>query len=117
LDLIAGASTQLSFVSPNATDDRFSMNLFDTEYDIYSHSYLCYGSEQTRLVYLAQIVNTANGSLPLIDPCLQEGYIQNLTYNEIFGTACARNQYAPLPDLNTSSTYSFMYEYFLDKFF
>jgi hypothetical protein len=106
----------MSFVSPNATNDLFNMSLFDTEYDVYSHSYLCYGTEQLRLVYLGQIVNKANGSLSIDDPCLQNGFIQNLTYDAIFSTPCNRNQYTPLPDLNTSSTYTFMHEYFSKNF-
>ena len=97
----------MSFVSPNATNDRFDMNLFNTEYDIYSHSYLCYGTEQLRLIYLGQLVNKANGSTAIDEPCLQSGYIQYLNYSSIFDTPCARDQYAPLPDLNISSTYSF----------
>jgi hypothetical protein len=106
--LIVGASTQISFVSPNATNDRFDMNLFNTEYEVYSHSFLCYGAEQIRRIYVGQIVNKANGSLLLYDPCLQDGYIENLTYSYIFDTPCARDQYAPLPDLNTSSIFSFV---------
>jgi len=114
--LISGASTQLSFVSPNATDLLFNMTLFNTEYNVYSHSYLCYGTEQLRLIYLGQIVNQANGSEIVEDPCLQDGYIQNLTYTAIFDTPCARDKYAPSPTLNISSTYSFVYENVLHIF-
>ncbi|CAF4437913.1 unnamed protein product, partial [Rotaria magnacalcarata] len=52
---MGGASTQISFISPNATNDRFDMTLFDTQYDLYSHSYLCYGTEQLRLLHLGQL--------------------------------------------------------------
>ena len=106
-----GASTQISFIAPNATDDRFTLNLFDTDYDIYSHSYLCYGTEQMRFVYLGRLAHEVNGSLSIDDPCLQTGYVQNYTYNNLFGTPCARNQYASLPDLNPSTVFSFMYVY------
>lgn len=105
---IKGASTQLSFFSPNATDDRFVMDLFNTKYDIYSHSYLCYGTEQLRLIYLGQLVNKENGSSPINEPCLQSNYTQQISYSDLFGTPCARNQYAPSPDLNTSAIFYFM---------
>ena len=105
---LGGASTQISFVAPNATSDLFSMNLFNTYYDLYSHSYLCYGIEQTRLIYLGQLVRRANGSAIIVDSCLQMNYVQNRTYNDIFGTPCARDQYAPPAGLNTSSVYSFV---------
>jgi len=106
--LIVGASTQISFVAQNATNDRFDMNLFNTQYEVYSHSFLCYGAEQIRRVYVGHLVNQANGSLLLDDPCLQDGYIENLTYSYIFDTPCARNQYEPLPDLNASSIFTFV---------
>ncbi|CAF1675672.1 unnamed protein product [Rotaria magnacalcarata] len=105
---MGGASTQISFISPNATNDRFDMTLFDTQYDLYSHSYLCYGTEQLRLLHLGQLVNKANGSLRIDEPCLQYGYLQNLTYDNIFNTPCAQNQYAPLSSLDTSSKFTFV---------
>ena len=105
---LGGASTQISFVAPNATSDLFSMNLFNTYYDLYSHSYLCYGIEQTRLIYLGQLVRRTNGSAMIVDPCLQLDYVQNRTYDDVFGTPCARDQYAPPVGLNTSLTFSFV---------
>ena len=42
LDL-GGASTQLSFVPHNASNFTTTLKLFSQEYDLYSHSYLCYG--------------------------------------------------------------------------
>src|ERR1700722_2009459 len=88
-----GASTQLSFIAPNATSELFTMNLFNTNYDVYSHSYLCYGQEQTRLVYQGQLVQQANGSTLINDPCLQTGYSQTISYNVINNTACAANRF------------------------
>jgi hypothetical protein len=111
LSFIIGASTQISFIDPNATADRFTMNLFATDYNIYSHSYLCYGAERLRFRYLGEILKQANGSLSINDSCLQSGYIENRTYDEIFNTACARDQYAPPPGLDPSSKFSFMYDY------
>ena len=65
------------------------MNLFNTNYDVYSHSYLCYGQEQTRLIYQGQLVQQANGAVLINDPCLQTGYSQTISYNVINNTACA----------------------------
>lgn len=106
--VITGASTQLSFTSTNAEIDRFTMNLFNADYDVYSHSYLCYGTEQFRWVYLANLINQANGSTVTNDPCLQEGFVDDVSYDEIFGTPCVRDRYAPLPSLDTSLNYSFV---------
>lgn len=86
------------------------MNLFNREYDVYSHSYLCYGGDQFRLTYLGDLVNKANGSSIIEDPCLQFGYNQNLTYDNIFSTACNQNQSVP-PSVNASSTFLIKYKY------
>jgi hypothetical protein len=84
------------------------MNLFDTNYDVYSHSYLCYGHEQMRLLQLGQLIKQANGSDSIDDPCLQHGYTQNMTYDDLFGTACARGLHAPPADFDSSTTFSFV---------
>ncbi|CAF4453742.1 unnamed protein product, partial [Adineta steineri] len=84
------------------------MSLFNTDYETYSHSYLCYGAEQFRYVYLGQMINAMNGSQLINDPCLQSGYIQNFTYNNIFSLPCVQNRSAPLPYLNTSSIFTFI---------
>ncbi|CAF4622894.1 unnamed protein product [Rotaria socialis] len=84
------------------------MNLFNATYDVYSHSYLCYGQEQSRLVYLSQLIKRANATSSINDPCLQSGYIQNITYKELFSTACIHREYAPITNLNQSTTFSFV---------
>lgn len=81
------------------------MNLFDENYDLYSHSYLCYGIEQVRRVYLARLIKESNGSLVVDDPCLQRGYIQNRTFDDIFGTPCVTDQNAAAFGLNSNSTF------------
>ncbi len=105
---IIGASTQISFIAPHAINDRFSMNLFDTKYDVYSHSYLCYGTEQLRYVYLAEIISEANGSLISYDPCLQSDYNQTITYADMYGRPCVLNAYPPSPDFDITSNFTFM---------
>ncbi|CAF0737146.1 unnamed protein product [Adineta steineri] len=106
---MGGASTQLSFIAPKATKERYRMNLFDRNYDVYSHSYLCYGQDQARLVYQGKLIEQANGSVSIHDPCLQRDYIENKTYNDIFSTACAHGQNESSVYFNTSSIFSFMY--------
>ncbi|CAF4729649.1 unnamed protein product, partial [Rotaria socialis] len=103
-----GGSTQLSFIAPHASKQRFTMNLFNATYDVYSHSYLCYGQEQSRLVYLSQLIKRTNATSSINDPCLQSGYIQNITYKELFSTACIHREYAPITNLNQSTTFSFV---------
>ena len=83
------------------------MNLFDTDYDVYSHSYLCYGQDQLRLIYQGQLVQQANGLILIDDPCLQSGYIQNISYSSISGTACAIGRLTTPTGVNSSSLITF----------
>jgi len=69
------------------------MNLFNVDYDVYSHSYLCYGQDQTRLIYQGQLVQQANGTTIINDPCLQSDYNQTMNYSTINNTACAYQRY------------------------
>jgi hypothetical protein len=80
------------------------MNLFDTNYDVYSHSYLCYGQDQMRLIYQGQLVQQANGAVLIPDPCLQTGYNQTISFSVINNTACATKRYtAPVGFTNATN--------------
>ncbi|KAL0195736.1 hypothetical protein M9458_009308, partial [Cirrhinus mrigala] len=49
LDL-GGASTQISFTAKDKVkdpDSAFNLQLFGYKYELYTHSYLCYGMDQT----------------------------------------------------------------------
>jgi adenosinetriphosphatase len=83
------------------------MNLFNTNYDVYSYSYLCYGQEQARLIYQGQLVQQANGVTLIDDPCLQSDYNQTMTYGIINNTACAIQRYAAPAGFNTTTSVIF----------
>jgi hypothetical protein len=105
--MYTGASTQISFIAPNATSEHYTMDLFDTEYDVYSHSYLCYGQEQLRLIYQGQLVQQANGSTLIDDPCLQSGFNQTMNYSAINNTACAAHRYTAPAGFSATTNVTF----------
>jgi hypothetical protein len=84
------------------------MDLFTTIYDVYSHSYLCYGQEQTRLIYQGILVQQANGATLIDDPCLQSGYNQTMSYSTINNTACSIQQYVAPANFNSTTNVIFM---------
>ena len=57
---LGGASTQMTFISqhPSASpeDSREHLVMYGTEYDVYTHSYLCYGINEAHRQYLAHLV-------------------------------------------------------------
>ena len=105
-----GASTQITFIAPNASKERFTMNLFNTTYDIYSYSHLCYGQEQIRYIYLYRKISNINSTHWIIDdPCLQSGYVQNITYNKLMNKICVHQRSSKqIITVNTSQIFSFM---------
>lgn len=104
---LGGASTQITFHAPSALHDRYSMELFEKEYDLYSHSYLCYGIEQIRRVHLGSLIIKTAPLLIVNDPCLQRDFQQNRTYRDIFDTPCAATL-GPIPtSLSPDATFTF----------
>jgi hypothetical protein len=93
----------------NASDvtvpDEFTTNitLFDTVYNPYAHSYLCWGKGEALKRHRARLVNDATYSsrryslnskrtLLIRDPCLAIGANDTLTINTIFRSPCTANE-------------------------
>ncbi|CAF0809094.1 unnamed protein product [Didymodactylos carnosus] len=88
---MGGASTQMSFIDENdKSSEVTTMNLFDTDYSVYSHSYLCYGQDQFRYKYRRELVyNAPIESTIITDPCLQPKYNETLMQSSFFNTPCS----------------------------
>lgn len=91
LDL-GGASTQITFV-PNpkeSVDENYmeTLVLYGFEYDVYTHSYLCYGSNEAHRKYLATLVLESEGASEVTDPCLPKGNTTVFSYDEVFEAPC-----------------------------
>uniref|UniRef100_A0A4X2KDN4 Ectonucleoside triphosphate diphosphohydrolase 8 n=1 Tax=Vombatus ursinus TaxID=29139 RepID=A0A4X2KDN4_VOMUR len=89
LDL-GGASAQISFLPPGpivdlSTKDTF--RLYGHDYNVYSHSYLCYGQNQLQKRLLALLVQT-NPSEVVRNPCYHSGYEDTLSLADLYNTPC-----------------------------
>ena len=102
-----GASTQISFIAPLAARERYRLNLFNVDYDVYSYSYLCYGQEQTRIVHQGKLIQQANGSTVIDDPCLQSGFVETVLYRVVSGSACALGRFIAPGNFTPSSQEQF----------
>ncbi|CAF1130295.1 unnamed protein product [Rotaria sordida] len=108
LDL-GGASTQVTFtykdnVNNESIPDEFttSISLFDTVYNPYAHSYLCWGKHEALKRYRARLLNAALSTKRLYlsntkqilvrDPCLTVGANDTLTMNSLFRSSCTANE-------------------------
>ncbi|CAL8080202.1 unnamed protein product [Calicophoron daubneyi] len=101
LDL-GGASTQISFAprqrpdSEKAAVDYYSLKLFGARYEVYSHSFLCYGKDQfEKRVHALIISSTSPSQNPIPHPCFPSGYTtSSKDANSFFDSPCITGAYA-----------------------
>ncbi|XP_062374012.1 ectonucleoside triphosphate diphosphohydrolase 1 isoform X2 [Sardina pilchardus] len=90
LDL-GGASTQITFVSKQpieSRDNSLDFRLYGSDYQVYTHSFLCYGKDQVLKLSLEK--NLESGETVLEDPCFHQGYSQERKFKDVFDTPCVK---------------------------
>uniref|UniRef100_A0A8C6VMJ6 Ectonucleoside triphosphate diphosphohydrolase 8 n=1 Tax=Naja naja TaxID=35670 RepID=A0A8C6VMJ6_NAJNA len=99
LDL-GGASTQISFIPAGLIVDpseAVRFHLYGFDYNIYSHSYLCYGQNQA-FQRVIQLILSEGPGVEVAHPCYPEGYKELVQVASLSGNPCTK----PLP--STAST-------------
>ncbi|KAK2820547.1 hypothetical protein Q5P01_023506 [Channa striata] len=94
LDL-GGASTQISFVSSNydgseSPKNSVTFRLYGNDYNLYTHSFLCYGKDQALRLTLAQ--QTLSGPVIISDPCFHKGYTKIKNYADLYDSPCVSHR-------------------------
>ncbi|XP_018554742.1 ectonucleoside triphosphate diphosphohydrolase 1 isoform X2 [Lates calcarifer] len=94
LDL-GGASTQISFVSDNydgseSPSNAVTFRLYGNDYNLYTHSFLCYGKDQALRMTLAQ--QTQGSSSEISDPCFHPGYTDTRNYSVLYDSPCVSSR-------------------------
>ncbi|XP_077359785.1 ectonucleoside triphosphate diphosphohydrolase 1 [Festucalex cinctus] len=94
LDL-GGASTQISFVSKAFDGSESPVNsvtfrLYGNDYNLYTHSFLCYGKDQALRMALAH--HTQSGPRSVQDPCFHPGYVATKDYSELYDSPCVSDR-------------------------
>ncbi|KAM6951410.1 ectonucleoside triphosphate diphosphohydrolase 1 [Aplochiton taeniatus] len=100
LDL-GGASTQISFVANEAAespDNSVTFRLYGNDYNLYTHSFLCYGKDQALRLALAH-QNEVSTSV-VEDPCFHPGYRVLKTYSELYNSPCVSDRKPLSPRTN-----------------
>ncbi|XP_040885248.1 ectonucleoside triphosphate diphosphohydrolase 1 isoform X2 [Toxotes jaculatrix] len=94
LDL-GGASTQISFVSDNydgseSPSNAVTFRLYGNDYNLYTHSFLCYGKDQALRMTLAR--QTESGPGKIFDPCFHPGYTETKAYKVLYDSPCVSDR-------------------------
>ncbi|XP_033102843.1 ectonucleoside triphosphate diphosphohydrolase 1-like [Anneissia japonica] len=92
LDL-GGASMQISFIPSQAEDIAHEdsvkkLRLYGVNYNVYSHSYLCYGDVEAKRMYIAQLIEDANFTEIIFNPCGNEGFNETVTQEDVWSPPC-----------------------------
>uniref|UniRef100_A0AAV2LF73 Ectonucleoside triphosphate diphosphohydrolase 1 n=1 Tax=Knipowitschia caucasica TaxID=637954 RepID=A0AAV2LF73_KNICA len=90
LDL-GGASTQISFISDSfdgseSPSNYVAFRLYGNDYNLYTHSFLCYGKDQALRMALAHQTQSGPGSI--VDPCFNNGYSAVKNYSVLYESPC-----------------------------
>ncbi|KAL5961061.1 Ectonucleoside triphosphate diphosphohydrolase 8, partial [Taenia solium] len=83
---LGGASTQITFVPE--TKGKMNKIAFGQEYNLYSHSHLCYGVATIRARYLARLTQGFNLQNPVASPCHPSGLSMEVASDDIFQAPC-----------------------------
>ncbi|XP_016423169.1 ectonucleoside triphosphate diphosphohydrolase 3-like [Sinocyclocheilus rhinocerous] len=100
LDL-GGASTQIAFATSEDAkgEDIIKVSLYGYEYNIYTHSFLCYGKNEAEKRVLAKLSKESIDWANVKQPCYPSGYNISMLVEEVFGSECTKNdlpmQYSP----------------------
>ncbi|KAJ8264739.1 hypothetical protein GJAV_G00153430, partial [Gymnothorax javanicus] len=103
LDL-GGASTQITFVSQQeveSPENSIHFRLYGNDYDVYTHSFLCYGKDQALKLALAQQLQP--GDTQLHDPCFHQGYSYERSWESVTSSPCVSHR--GLQSLSTPGTF------------
>ncbi|XP_017590050.1 PREDICTED: ectonucleoside triphosphate diphosphohydrolase 3 isoform X1 [Corvus brachyrhynchos] len=93
LDL-GGASTQISFISEDPeehSNSTLQVKLYGYNYNVYTHSYQCYGRDEAEKRLLALLLQKSNTSAKVDNPCYPQNYNTALTMKYFFGSLCTQS--------------------------
>nr|XP_033785957.1 ectonucleoside triphosphate diphosphohydrolase 3 isoform X2 [Geotrypetes seraphini] len=93
LDL-GGASTQISFI-PEKSGQSFKstvlVTLYGYQYNVYTHSYQCYGRDEAEKKFLALLVQNSPDKSSAENPCYPQNYEVQFTTKHLLSSQCTES--------------------------
>lgn len=89
---LGGASTQIAFaVSDDLKGaDYLPIRLYGYDYNVYTHSFLCYGKNEAEKRVLDRIIRESPNPAYVENPCYLEGSNVTMSYSAIYDTECTK---------------------------
>ncbi|XP_060790955.1 ectonucleoside triphosphate diphosphohydrolase 2 [Neoarius graeffei] len=94
LDL-GGASTQITFINQEKMEDldnSMTLRLYGRDYSLYTHSYLCYGTNEVLRRLLAHLLKTQDSTDTVHHPCYPSDHRETLNLQQVFESPCTKSQ-------------------------
>ncbi|XP_047455437.1 ectonucleoside triphosphate diphosphohydrolase 3 isoform X2 [Mugil cephalus] len=87
---LGGASTQIAFAVQDELmgSDYLRVKLYGYPYNVYTHSFLCYGKNEAEKMVLDKVIRKSPDPNYIEHPCYVEGFSINLTASSIYDTTC-----------------------------
>ncbi|XP_069549273.1 ectonucleoside triphosphate diphosphohydrolase 3 [Brachyistius frenatus] len=97
---LGGASTQIAFAVQDDLKgpDYLHVKLYGYSYNVYTHSFLCYGKNEAEKKVLDKVIQESSDPTNIINPCYPEGYNLTLKASSIYDTECTRKPINYDPD-------------------
>uniref|UniRef100_A0A3Q3WPP5 Uncharacterized protein n=1 Tax=Mola mola TaxID=94237 RepID=A0A3Q3WPP5_MOLML len=89
---LGGASTQIAFAVQEdlAGPDYMHVKLYGYPYNIYTHSYLCYGKNEAEKRVLDKVLQESSDPAYVINPCYPKGFNITTKASTIYNTECTK---------------------------
>ncbi|KAM6980726.1 ectonucleoside triphosphate diphosphohydrolase 8 [Aplochiton taeniatus] len=88
---MGGSSTQIAFTPRDAVQDpstAAALQLYGYKYEVYTHSYLCFGKDQAMTKLQAHLLEKSGFLSSVHHPCYHLGYNLTLTMGELYASPC-----------------------------
>ncbi|XP_044063731.1 ectonucleoside triphosphate diphosphohydrolase 3 [Siniperca chuatsi] len=97
---LGGASTQIAFAVQDDLRgaDYMHVKLYGYPYNVYTHSFLCYGKNEAEKRVLDKVVQESSDPAYIINPCYPEGFNITMNASAIYDTECTQKPKSYNPD-------------------
>lgn len=97
---LGGASTQIAFAVQDDLRglDYLQVKMYGYPYNVYTHSFLCYGKNEAGKRVLDKVVKDSSDPTYILNPCYPEGYNTTMNASYIYDSECTKKPNGYNPD-------------------
>ncbi|XP_054854067.1 ectonucleoside triphosphate diphosphohydrolase 2 [Eublepharis macularius] len=108
---LGGASTQITFETQEEIEsplNAMTLLLYGQKYNVYTHSFLCYGRDQVLKRILSKVLKAERYALRVENPCWPRDYKKNFAIESVYDSPCTSAEkptnYFPMAYVNMTGS-------------